>query len=122
MDIHPPKILFLFGSFGTEGFKFFIVNNDKKGINKLLYGFKKCDTKPSQKLKLCGMKFCVETWQKNPHKIKEQLADTTHNIFHLFEQFAKLKKTDWMNIVQNIVSSTCGEFHLYFYKNLFDAY
>ena len=126
MDIHPPKNLFLFDSLGIEGFKFFIVNNDKKVINELLYDLKKCDTKPSQKLKLCAMKFCVETWQEMPHKIKEQLTDTAQIFFHLLDQFAKLKRTDCMNIlilennVQNIVSSTCGEFQLYFYKNLFD--
>ena len=40
MDIHPQKNLFLFDSFGIEGFKFFIVNNDEKIINELLYDFK----------------------------------------------------------------------------------
>ena len=70
IDIHLPKNLFLFDSFGIEGFKFFIVNNDKKIINELLYDFKKCDTKPSQKLKLCALKFCVETWQKMYNKVK----------------------------------------------------
>ena len=29
MDIHPENILFLFDSFGVEGFKIFVVNNDK---------------------------------------------------------------------------------------------
>ena len=59
------------------------------------------------------------------HKIREQLTDIAQNFFHLLEQFAKLKMTDCMNIlklendVQNIASSTCGEFQLCFYKNLF---
>ena len=60
MDIHPKNNLFLFDSFGVEGFKLFIVDNDRKIINELLYNFKKS----SQKLKLCTMKFDVETWQK----------------------------------------------------------
>ena len=39
MDIHPKNNLFLFDSFGVEGFKLFIVNNDQKIINELLYNF-----------------------------------------------------------------------------------
>ena len=72
------------------------------------------------------MKFCVETWQKMSHKVKEQLRNTAQNFFHLLEQFAKLKKNECMNIlilennVKSITGSSCGEFQLYFYKNLFD--
>ena len=54
--------LFLFDSFGLESFKLFIVDNDQQIINELLYNFKKCESKPTQKLQLCVMKFCVETW------------------------------------------------------------
>ena len=126
MDIHPKNNLFLFDSFDIEGFKLFIVNNDQKTINELLYNFKKCDSKSSQKLKLCTMKFCAQTWQKMSQKTKDQLTDTGQNFFHLLEQFAKLKKTHCMNvlilenIIQDLISPNCGEFQLYFYKNLFD--
>ena len=47
MDIHPKNNLFLFDSFGAEGFKRFIVDNDQKSINELLYNFKKCESKSS---------------------------------------------------------------------------
>ena len=40
MDIHPKNNLILFNSFGIEGFKLFIVNNDHDIINELLYNFK----------------------------------------------------------------------------------
>ena len=125
MDIHL-KNLFLFDGLGIQGFKSFIVNNNQKIINELLYDFKKFDTKPNQKLKLCAMKFCVQTWQKMSHKVKEQLTDTAQNFFNLLEQFAKLKKTECMNIlilennVKDLLASTCRLFQLYFYKNLFD--
>ena len=36
MDIHPKNNLFLFDSFGIEGFKLFIVDNDQDIINELL--------------------------------------------------------------------------------------
>ena len=126
MDIHPKNNLFLFDSFVLEGFKLFIVNNDRQIINQLLYNFKKCESKTNQKLQLCVMKFCVETWQKMSQKTKDQLTDTAQNFFHLLEQFAKLKKTHCMNLlilentIQNLPTSTCGLFQLYFYKNLFD--
>ena len=72
------------------------------------------------------MKSCVETWQKMSHKVKDQITDTTQIFFHLLEQFAKLKKTNCMDIlifendVQRIDTSACAEFQLYFYKNPFD--
>ena len=72
------------------------------------------------------MKFRVQIWQKKSHKVKEQLTDTAQNFFHLLEQFAKLKKSECMNIlilennVEELLRSTCRLFHLYFYKNLFD--
>ena len=81
--IHPKKNLFLFDGLGIEGFKFFIVTNNKKIIDELLYDFKKCDSKSNQKIKLCAMKFCVETWQKMSHKVKEQLTNTAQ-IFPIY--------------------------------------
>ena len=126
MDILPKDKLFLFDSFGIEGFKLFTVDNDQDIINKLLYNFKKCEVNSTQKLKLCTMKFCVGTWQKMSQKRKDQLTDTAQNFFHLLEQFAKLKKTHCMNIlilenqIQDLISPNCGQFQLYFYKNLFD--
>ena len=43
MDIHPKKNLLLFDSLGLIGFKNFIVDNDEKIIDELLYNFKKCN-------------------------------------------------------------------------------
>ena len=60
------------------------------------------------------------------HKVKDQLTDTVKIFFHLLEQFAKLKKTECMDIlvlennVEDFLGSTCSLFQLYFYKNLFD--
>ena len=117
--------MFLFDSFGIEGCKLFIVDNDQKIINELLYDFKICENnKSNQKLKICSMNFCVETWQKMSRKTKDQLIDTAQNFFSLLEQFAKLKRTHCMNLlilkssIQDLTSFSCGEFQLYFYKNL----
>ena len=129
LDIRPKNSLFLFDSLGLDGFKVFIVNNQEKVIDDLLYNFKKCENeKISQKLKLCSMKFCVDKWRQLPQKTKGQLTETAQNFFHSLEQFAKLKQTYCMNIiilenrVQDLLSNDCGPFQLYFYKNLFDPF
>ena len=38
LDLHPKKEIFLLDSFGFEGFKGFIIQNDKKLLNKILFG------------------------------------------------------------------------------------
>ena len=63
---------------------------------------------------------------KNVSKRKDQLTDIAQNFFHLLEQFAKLKQTHYMNIlilenqIQDLINPNCGQFQLYFYKNLLD--
>ena len=65
---------------------------------------------------------------KNVSKRKDQLTDTAQNFFHLLEQFAKLKQTHYMNIlilenqIQDLINPNCGQFQLYFYKNLQELY
>ena len=129
LDIRPSNTLFLFDSLGLNGFKVFIVNNQEKVINNLLYNFQKCNSdKLTRKLNLCSMKFCVNSWRQLPQKTKGQLTETAQNFFHLLEQFAKLKQTQCMKIVilentiQDLLSTDCGTFQLYFYKNLFDPF
>ena len=123
----PPKNLLLFDSLGLKGFKFFIVDNGENIMDELLFNSKKCKVSlTNQKLTLCLMKFSISTWEKLVHTKKEQLTDTAQNFFHLLAQFPKLKKTNDMNILivehpaQELSSSICGLFQLYFYKNIFD--
>ena len=107
-------------------FKTFVLNNQETVINELLYNFKRCESQSNNKLTLCSMKFCVKIWQKMSQKTKSQLTETAQNLFHLLEQFAKLKQSQCMNIlilenrVQNLLTSDGGPFQLYLYKNLFD--
>ena len=126
LDIQSKNNLFLFNSLGLDGFKLFVVNNQETVINELLYDFKRCESKSNRKLTLCSMKFCIKTWRKMSQKTKSQLTETAQNLFHLMEQFAKLKNSQCMNItilenrVQDLLTADCGPFQLYFYKNLFD--
>ena len=126
LDIQSKNNLFLFDSLGLDGFKVFVVNNQETVINELLYDFKRCESKSNKKLTLCSMKLCIKTWRKTSQKTKSQLTETAQNLFHLMEQFAKLKNSQCMNIiilenrVQDLLTADCGPFQLYFYKNLFD--
>ena len=45
LNLHPRKEIFLFDSFGFEGFIEFIINNDRKALNKILFGIKKLKKK-----------------------------------------------------------------------------
>ena len=65
---------------------------------------------------------------KNVSKKKRPInRHCSKKFFHLLEQFEKLKKTHCMNIlilenqIQDLISPNCGQFQLYFYKNLFDT-
>ena len=126
LDIQSKNNLFLFNSLGLDGFKVFVVNNQETVINELLYDLKRCQSKSNKRLTLCSMKFCINTWRKMSQKTKSQLTETAQNLFHLMEQFAKLKNSQCMNItilenrVQDLLAADCGPFQLYFYKNLFD--
>ena len=123
----PKKNLMLYDSLGLYGFKVFIVDNDERITDKLLFSFKNCKISlTDQKIMLCQIKFSVSTWENMPHTKKEQLTKTAQIFFHLLQQFAKLKKTNDINIlileqpVQDLTSSNCGIFQLYFNENLFD--
>ena len=41
LDLHPKKVMFLCFSFGFEGFKEFLLQENHKTINRILYGNKK---------------------------------------------------------------------------------
>ena len=41
LNLHPKKEIFLFDSFGFEGFKQFIIQNGKKVLYKILFGIEK---------------------------------------------------------------------------------
>ena len=127
LDIRPKSTLLLFNSHGLEGFKYFIVDNDEKIIDELLYNFRNCKVDDANmKINLCSMTFDRNVWEKLPKNKKSQLNETATYFFHLLYQFAKLKQSKKMKIVivetnlQELKSSTCGIFQLYFYKNLFD--
>ena len=65
-----------------------------------MYNFKNCkNDNADAKIKLCTMTFDSTTWDRMSNYKKSQLNETATYFFHLLYQFAKLKKTNNMNIV-----------------------
>ena len=58
LDLLPKKEIFMFDSFGFEGFKEFVIQDDQKIINKIFYGVEKFDKKDN-KITLVTLRFSI---------------------------------------------------------------
>ena len=126
LDLHPKKEIFLFDSFGFEGFSKFIIDNDIKTLNKILFGIKKFK-REDKKITLITLKFSMKEYEKI--KTGHQLRETTQDLLHVMYEYGRLHNiNDNVTIhavddqLQEIYSDTCGMFQLYFYYNLFVPY
>ena len=124
LDLHPKKEIFLFDSFGFTGLKKFIIDNDQKLINKVLFNLKKFG-KNDRKVTLISLTFSMVQYQKM--KDLNVLRTTTQDLLHLMYEFGKLHDVkDEITVfslddqLQRIETDTCGIFQLYFYYNLFN--
>ena len=120
------KEIFLFDSFGFEGFKKFIINNDRKLLNKVLFNLDKFQ-KSDRKITLISLKFSMQEYEKI--KDTKQLKTTTQDLLHLMYEFGKLHNVeDEVTVfslddqLQKIETDTCGIFQIYFYYNLFNPF
>ena len=126
LDLHQKKEIFLFDSFGFEGFKKFIIDNDRKVLNKVLFGLNKFQ-KSDHKITLISVKFSMSDYEKI--KDTKQLKTTTQDLLHLMYEFGKLHNIeDEITVfslddqLQKIDTDTCGIFQIYFYYNLFNPF
>ena len=126
LDLHKKKEIFLFDSFGFQGFKKFIIDNDKKVLNKVLFGLNKFE-KSDRKITLISIKFSMSEYEKI--KDTKQLKTTTQDLLHLMYEFGKLHNIeDEITVfslddqLQKIETDTCGIFQIYFYYNLFNPF
>ena len=126
LDLHERKEIFLFDSFGFEGFKELIIDNDRNILNKILFGIEKLKKK-DKKVTLITLKFSMIKYEKirNGHR----LTPTVQDLLHLMNEFGKLHKIkDIVKVhlvndqLQKIETDTCGLFQLYFYFNLFMSF
>ena len=126
IDLHERKEILLFDSFGFEGFKKFVIDNDENVLNKILFGIEKFKKK-DQKITLISLKFSMKEYEKikNEHRLRA----TTQDLLHLMYEYGRLHKiTDQITVhsvddqLQKLETGTCGIFQLYFYFNLFQPF
>ena len=126
LDSEPKTDIFLFDSFGVDGLKNFIIQDDKNVIEKIRFGTEQL-TRTDNKVALVNIKFNLNACKNLSKKELDNLSDTARDFFYFVQSFGnKLKLSDFLNIwmvedrVQNLNSVTCGIFEIYFYDNLFN--
>ena len=119
LDLHAKKEIILFESFGFEGFKEFVLDNDRNILSKILYSIEKID-----RITLIILKVSMLEYDKN--RRKKRLTDTAIDLLHLINKFGKLhelKNEVTLHFVdgqlQMIEKDTCVMYQLYFCVNLF---
>ena len=126
LDIEPRTDIFFFDSYGLQGLKHFIIQDDKPIVDKILIGIVKMD-RTDNKLTLCKIKFNLGACKHLTKDEIDSLSDTARNFFYFIQAFGiKLKLRGFVNTwmvvdrLQDLDSSTCGIFQTYFYENLFN--
>ena len=117
---------FFFYSYGLDGLKHFIIQDDRKIIDKILIEIDKMD-ETDKKITLCKIKFSLSAYKELSEDEIISLSDTARQFFYFIQSFGnKLKLRSFLNIwmledrLQDLESSTCGIFQIYFYHKLFD--
>ena len=85
LNIEPKNELFFFNSFGLEGLKQFIIQDDKRTIGKILVGIDKI-YKSDQKITLCKIKFNFGACKKLSKNETNSRSDTARDFFILFKR------------------------------------
>ena len=113
-----------FQFFRSRGLKHFIIQDDKKIMDKILIGIEQMH-KTDQKITLCKTKFNLGACKELSKKEIDSLSDTATYFFYFIQAYGiKLKLRSFVNIwmvedrIQALASATCGIFQLYFYENL----
>ena len=126
LDIEPRTDIFFFHSYGIKGLRHFIIEDDKKIVDKILVGIDKMD-RSDNKITLCKIKFNLGACRQLSEDEILSLSDTARNFFYFIQAFGnKLKLRSFINIwmvedrLQDLDSSTCGIFQIFFYQNLFN--
>ena len=125
LDIEPKTDFFFFDSFGLDGLRHFIIQEDKNVIEKILFGTEQM-TRTDNKITLVIIKLNINACKNLSKKELDALSDTATNFFHFIQAFGnKLKLRDFVNIwmvedrVQDLSSVTYGIFQLYSHVSLF---
>ena len=123
-DIELRNDIFSFDSFGLDGLKHFIIQDDKPIVGKILLGVEQIN-RSDQKITLCKIKFNLRACKDWTKKEADSLSDTAQNFFYFIQASGlKLKLRSFVNIwmvegrIQDLDAITRGIFQIYFYDNL----
>ena len=126
LDIEPRTDIFFFDSYGIDGLKHFIIQDDKEIVDKILIGIEKMD-RTENKITLSKIIFNLGACKQQSEDEILSLSETAKNFFYFLQAFRnKLKLRSFVNIwmvedrLQDLKSATCGIFQIYFYENLFN--
>ena len=126
LDIEPRTDIFFFDSYGIEGLKHFIIQDDREIVDEILIGIEKMD-RTDNKITLCKIKCNLGACKQLSEDEILSLSDTARNFFYFIQAFGtKLKLRSFVNIwmvedrLQDLDSATCSIFQIYFYQNLFN--
>ena len=124
IDIEPRNDIFFFDSYGIEGLKHFIIQDDREIVDEILIGTEKTD-RTDDKITLCKIKFNLGACKDLTEDEIISLSDTARNFFYLIQAFGiKLKLRIFVNIwmvedrLQDLDSATCGMFSNIFLSEL----
>ena len=114
--------IFFFDSYGVDGLKHFIIQDDKEIIDKILVGIDKMD-RTDKKITLCKVKFSLSACKELTEDEILSLSDTARQFFYFVQSFgSKVKLRSFVNIwmvedrLQDLKTSTCGIFKFTFIK------
>ena len=119
-NIQPKNEFFLFDSFGIEGLKNFIIQDDRKIIDKIMTGIENIET-ADNKLTLVKLEFSIKAFNKFSNEEIKRLRETA-----FIKSFGKLNNLQncvelWLleDPIQKTETSTYRPFQIYFYDNVF---
>ena len=100
LDIEPKTDIFFFDSFGLDGLKHFIIQDDRNVIEKILFGTENI-IRTDSKITLFNCRFNLNTYKNLSVEELDALSDsdTASNFFHVIQAFGnKLKLHNFVNI------------------------
>ena len=92
LDIEPKTNIFLFNTFGLDGLKHFIKQDNRKIVEKVLFGTEKM-TRTDNKITLCKIEFNLNSCKNLSKRELDSLSDTSTNFFSFFSSFWKQAQT-----------------------------
>ena len=94
LEVSSKEEIFLFDSFGFIGLKEFIIDNDRKLIDKFFYGLEKINKK-DKRINLTYVQFDLESFKRINRRY---LTSTAQDFFRTLNEFAKVHKRKVVNV------------------------